>query len=60
MRLLLEFTIMGCSFTLFLYLSHCLDSMSERLGRIISNDFTVSVDKLFDACKRVIPTPLIN
>ena len=24
---------------------HCLDSMSERLGRLISNDFTVSVDK---------------
>ena len=27
---------------------HCLDSMSEHLG---SNDFTVSVDKHFDACK---------
>ena len=30
----MTFTIMGCSFMLFLYLSHCLDSMSERLGRI--------------------------
>ena len=28
--------------------------MSERLGRII----TVSVDKLFDMCKHVKPTPL--
>ena len=39
------------SWLLFLYLSlswHCLDSMSEHLG---SNDFTVSVDKHFDACK---------
>ena len=27
---------------------HCLDSMSERLGRIISNGFTVSIDKHFD------------
>ena len=24
---------------------HCLDSMSERLGRIISNAFMVSIDK---------------
>ena len=34
------FTFMGCIFMLFLYLllsHHCLDSMSERLGRIISN-----------------------
>ena len=50
------FTIMGS--TLFLYLSNCLDSMSEHLGRIISNAFTVSVDKLFDACKRVESTIL--
>ena len=35
------------------YLSRCLDSMSERLGRIISNAFTVSVDKLSDAYKRI-------
>ena len=48
-----DFYIMSCIFTLFLYLSHCLDSMSERLGRIITNAFTVSVDKLFDACKRL-------
>ena len=27
---------------------HCLDSMSERLGRIISNGFMVSIDKHFD------------
>ena len=53
-------TIMGCIFTLFPFLSHCLDLMSERLGRIISNAFTVCVDKLFDACKHVEPTPLIN
>ena len=41
------FTFMGSIFTLFLYLSHsrhCLDSMSECLGRIISNAFTVSVN----------------
>ena len=39
-----------------LYLSlpqHCLDSVSERLGHIISNAFTVSVHKLFDACEHV-------
>ena len=35
------FTIMNCIFALFLYLSHCLDSMSEHLRRIISNAFTV-------------------
>ena len=32
------FTFLGCIFTLFLYLSlsrHCLDSMSEHLGRIM-------------------------
>ena len=40
------FTIMSCIFTLFLCLSLCLNSMSERLGRILSNDFTVSVEKL--------------
>ena len=39
---------------------HCLDSMSERLGRIISNAFTVSVDKLFDTCEHLEPIPLIN
>ena len=47
----------------FSYLSlsqHCLDSMSERLGRIIGNAFMVSVDKLFDTCKYVEPTPLNN
>ena len=50
------FTIMSCIFTLFLYLSHYLDSMSKSLGRIISacNAFTASVDKLFDACKRAL------
>ena len=45
------FTFMGYIFTLFLYLSlsrHCLDSMSEHLGRIISNSFMVSIDKIFD------------
>ena len=39
------FTFMCCIFTPFLYLSlslHCLHSMSERLGRIISNAFTVT------------------
>ena len=35
---------------------HCLDSMSKRLGRLISNAFTVSVDKHFD----VLQTPLFN
>ena len=37
--------------SLILYLSlfgDCLDSVSERWGRIISNAFTVSVDKLFN------------
>ena len=38
---------------LFLYLSlsilHCLDSVREHVGRTLSNAFTVSVDKLFDA-----------
>jgi len=46
------FIFMGWIFTLFLYLSlplHVLHSMSERFARIISNAFTVSVDKLFDA-----------
>ena len=46
------FIFMGWIFTLFLYLSlplHVLHSMSERFARIISNGFTVSVDKLFDA-----------
>ena len=38
---------------------HCLDSMSERLSRIISNTFMVSVDTLFDECKHV-ATPLID
>ena len=32
----------------------------QHLGRIISNAFTVSVDKLFDACKHLEPTSLIN
>jgi len=34
------FTVIGCIFTLFPYLSlsqHCPDSISERLGRIIIN-----------------------
>ena len=56
------FTCMGCFFTL-LYLSlsqHCLDSMSECFGRIISIASTVSVDKLFEAYKHVEPKPLIN
>ena len=35
----------------FVSYNDCLDSMSERLGRIISNAFTVSVDKHFDVCK---------
>ena len=35
----------------FRFLLHCLDSMSERLGGIINNTFTVSIDKYFDACK---------
>ena len=39
---------------------HCLDSVCERLGRIISNTFMVSVDKYFDTCKHVEPTLLIN
>ena len=47
---------MGCIFMLFPFFGHCLDSMSERLGRIISNAFMVSVDKHFD----VRQTPLIN
>jgi len=49
-------TFMGCIFLLFLYFSlsrHCLDSMSKRLGKIISNAFTVRVDKHFDACKHI-------
>ena len=39
------FFLMGCIFTLFIFhfQLHGLDSMSERLGRIISNAFTVSV-----------------
>ena len=47
----LIFIFMGCIFMLSLYFSlssHCLYSMSECLGRIISNTFTISVDKLFD------------
>ena len=50
------FAFMGCIFMQFRYLSlswHCLDSMSERLGRIISNAFTVSVDKLFNPIDHV-------
>ena len=57
------FSYIGCIFMLFLFLllsRHCLDSMSERLCRIISNAFTVSVDKLIDTCKHVESTPLIN
>ena len=52
------FTIISC--TLFLYLSHGMDSMSEpwvEKSVVLSR---LSVDKLFDACKRVEPTPLIN
>ena len=62
MRLLFSwFYLYGLHFHVYLSLSrHCLDSMSEHLGRIISNAFTVSVDKLFDACKHLEPTPLIN
>ena len=47
--------------TVFLYLllsRHCLNSVSECLGRIISNAFIISVDKLFDVCKHVEPTLL--
>ena len=40
----LLFYHMSCIFMLFLCLSHFLDSMSECLGRIISNVFTVSVE----------------
>ena len=41
----------SCCFFIFRSTLHCLHSMSECLGRIISNAFTVrvSVDKLFDA-----------
>ena len=46
--ILMIFTFMGCIFMLFLTFRHCLDSISKCLGRIISNDFTVSVDILFD------------
>ena len=35
-------------------------TMSERLGRIISNTFMVSIDKYFDVCKHAEPIPLIN
>ena len=38
----------------------CLDSVSERLGRIISDAFTVRLDQHFGACKHVEPTPLVN
>ena len=37
------FTFLSCFF-FFCFPLHCLDSMSERLGRIISNAFTVSVE----------------
>ena len=47
-------------FFIFRFPLHCLDSMSERLGRIISNTFMVSVDKYFDACKHAEPIPLID
>ena len=62
MRLLFTFSY-GLHLHAVSYLSlsqHCLDSMSECLGRIISNVFTVSEDKDFDACKHDEPTPLIN
>ena len=35
----------SCCFFIFSFPLHCLDSMSEHLGRIISNAFAVSVDK---------------
>ena len=47
-------------FFFFRFPLHCLDSMSERLGRIISNAFMVSVDKYFDVCKHAEPIPLID
>ena len=37
-----------------------MDSISKCLGRIISSAFTVSADKLFDTCKHVEPTLLID
>ena len=37
------FTFRSCFF-FFCFPLHCLDSMSERLGRIISNAFMVSVE----------------
>ena len=60
----LHFTFLGYIFTrcffFFHFLLHCLDSMSECLGRIIRNAFMVSVDKYFDACKYAEPTLLTN
>ena len=45
--IIMSYSITSCIFMLFLCLLHCLDSMSEHLGRIISNAFTVSVEKLW-------------
>ena len=54
------YTFLGCIFTIFRFPLHGLDSVSESLGKIISNAFKVSVDKLFDVCKHVELTLLIN
>ena len=58
MRLLFSWFLAAssCCFLFFCFPLHCLDSMSECLGRIISNAFTVSVEKHFDLRQ----TPLIN
>ena len=51
LTLLPFWAVSSCCFFIFRSTLHCLHSMSERLGRIISNAFTVRVivDKLFDA-----------
>ena len=58
MRLLYhDFIFMGCIFTLFLYLSLsiALSGSTQRVNAWVVYAFTISVDKHFDACKRVEP-----
>ena len=52
----------SCCFFIFNFLLHCLHSMSERLGRIISNTFTVQVsaDKFWHALVIAMPTMKID
>ena len=54
------FTFLGCIFMLFFFPLHCLDWMSECLGKIISNTFDYCRKILQHVHKHAEPTPLIN